>query len=963
MTPFLEQIARHYIETAEDISRFLFVFPSHRAEVFFRKFLCKQVASSGSRPLVIPQLMTIDAFMGSFSSLQTADSLTLIVELYKCYSAICEARGQKCEPLDEFVFWGDVILNDFSDIDRYMLQAGDILRNVSQLKEMSDDLSYLSPRQQEAVDKFLGHFKTTGEYKQRFARLWNILGTLYNDFNASLLACGRAYPAMQQRMTAASFMENGAEDVFRSRFPHVQKVVFCGLNVLCECEKKVLGKLRDLGIAEFCWDYVSDYIRDPHNKSSLFMRENVSAFPQAFALEACPNPSKGGDGAAGFELVSVPSGIGQTKVVSEYLRREDVPSDERTAVILPDENLLQAMLNSIPARVEQVNVTMGCSMVMSSFYSMMDELSKLQLHLRCRDGAWSFYHRNFWNVTGNNLFAALLDDEAKATLEAIRKEHQFYIPEESIKGEFLSLVFRPVVKDIKSADRAQLDQIRRYQEDILYYIGRRIASDEALKESFALELDFCMEYVKALNLIGSVELDVLPQTYFALLDNLLRSKSIPLKGEPLSGLQIMGPLETRALDFDHVFILNCNEGVFPRGESKASFIPPLLRTAFALPNYEYQDAVWAYYFYRLIQRASKVTMIMDSRSEGLRSGEESRYVRQLEYHFKAPVQRILCSASPQRVEDSDIVEKTQEHIDKIKSRKLSASALQDYLLCSMKFYYSFVEELRAEDELSEDMDSGAVGTVYHNAMQALYENRPDNIVTREYLESLQKKDSPVERIVDECAMKELRTDTIAGRNIVLCAIICKYVRKTIMRDIELLERKRSGGFVIRGLEHKCVGELCSLKFKGRLDRIDSYLGDQSGTWRIVDYKTGKVLATDVDINDDNAQKIAKLIFSPDTKSSDLPKIALQFFIYDMLLGQDKDFKGNRIENSVYSTREIMSSSPSVTAMNPNFVTAMKEELAACLEQMLDPGIPFVRRTPEFEDKTCGYCNFKMICGR
>lgn len=904
-----------------------------------------------------PVIMSVDEFLGVFSASRQADSLTLVLKLYGCYNECCRNHGLICESLDDFVFWGNVILSDFDDIDKYMINAADLLRNVSDLRELSDDFSYLTENQEKAVRAFLRHFEKEGEYKMKFARLWNILGELYVKFNAALDSEGLCYGGKMYRAIAGAFAERGAEQMFGNAFPNCDKAVFCGLNVLCECEKKILGAMQVHGLAEFCWDYCSDWIKDPHNKSSLFMRENVSAFPNSFSLEPAP-------AAARIEVISVPSGIGQTKIVSQLLADGSVPADERTAIVLPDENLLQPMLNSIPERIKSVNVTMGCSMAGSSFYTLMNDIAALQMRLRQKDGRHYFYHRPFWSIVGNNVFDALLSDNARAVLKTLRTARNYYIsPDLFEDDEFLSKVFRPVITDMKSNSPEQLRRIQDYQTDILQHIGMSIASDGVLRQRFALELDFAMDYVKAVTLVSQKDMAVLPQTYFALLDNILRTKSVPLKGEPLRGLQIMGPLETRALDFDHIFVLNCNEGKFPRAEAGASFIPPMLRSAFGLPSFEYMDAVWAYYFYRMIQRPSRVVLTMDARSEGMRSGEESRYIKQLEYHFGADVRRSVAMASPGSVEDSGTVAKTLEHIEKIRSKELSPTALQNYLSCSMKFYFSYIEELRAGKEVSENMDAGIIGNVYHKVMQHLYGNRPGGTVTRDYLKSLLDDGKTIEDAVGHFTMEEMKSDFIGGRDIVVCAIICKYIKKTLERDMEFMDNARAGSFGIIELEKTYRGVFAGLRFKGTADRVDTF---RDGEIRLVDYKTGKVLADDTDINESNAAKIAAKIFSRDTDEKERPKIALQFFIYNMLLDQAKEpaYEGKIISNFVYSTRTIMKELPKAGYRNSVFETEMKERLRLCVEELLNPEVPFVRRKEGgYNDNTCKFCDYKTICGR
>lgn len=975
MTPFLKQVARHYCTGSFDLSRMVFVFPSHRALVFFRKWLGDVVRETGGGPLFSPTLLSIDDFFRKLCPLSPADNITLLLELYDVYSGQCKRLGQKAELLDDFVFWGDIILNDFSDVDKYRADARDLFRNVSQLKDMQDDYSDLSEEQKEALRRFLGLFEVDGEYKQRFARMWNMLYPMYEEFNTRLEEKGLAYEGMLYRKTAESVEAKGAGALLHSAFPECDKFVFCGLNALNECEKSIFRRFRDLSLADFCWDYCSEWIKDPHNKSSFFLKDNIVMFPQAFPLEAC-------DTAPEVEVIEVPSSVGQTKVLSRILEDESIPKNERTAILLPDEDLLIPLLNSIPSQVEKINVTMGCPMTSSSFYSLMKDICRLQQNFRLRDGKAAFYHAPVWSITGNNVFDALADDSTREKVAAMKKSRRYYVEAEDLCGTpLLDAIFTPAFASDADA-KAEIESIRNYLLNVLDYIGKSIASGENTGTDLSLELDFAMEYSKAVQLLGEKDLGVRPDTYFRLLDRLISSKSIPFKGEPLTGLQIMGPLEIRALDFDCLFILSSNEAVFPRKSLSPSFIPPLLRRGFALPTYEYQDAVWAYYFYRMIQRPAKVWMILDSRTDGLKSGEESRYIKQLEYHFNVPVKRSIASSVPVPTEDTAIVPKSPEIIAELHRKPLSASAIKAYLSCPLKFYYSFIEGLAPDDEVARTMDASMIGNAYHHVMQRLYDNTVHAEVSIGYLESCMKDKDGIRQMVEEEMMKELCSDAIQGRDVVVSGILQKYVMATLERDRDFLVEKKTGSFRVLGIETDSYAvfrtepgpEGEDFLFKGRLDRLDSF---EDGVVRVVDYKTGKVLDDDVNVNDGNAETVAGKIFDP--SSSKRPEIALQFFIYDYLLhnaslhripkAEDRKTIGGikaglesgwHIVNSVYSTRKILKERPAETCENGKFSSEMTRRLASLLKEISNPDMPFV---PCEDVRTCEYCDFRTICAR
>lgn len=946
MTPFLKQVARHYCAEFGGDGGLVFVVPSQRAVVFFRKYAAEAVKENGLAPVFAPEILSIDDFFASLSPLKRVDQILLLLKLYDCYKEVCSEKGIVAEELDKFVFWGNIILSDFGDVDKYLVDAEDLFRNVSQYKDLQDDYEGLSPTQKAALEAFLGQFEKDGKYKRLFAATWNILYPLYERFNALLKEEGTAYEGSLYRSLAEDVERRGVETVLSGAYPKCGKVVFCGLNALNECEKKILRRLQSAGKAEFCWDYVSEWIQDPQNKSSFFLKENIAAFPQAFELERC-------DAKPEIEVVRVPSAVGQTKLLTQLLSDKSIPADENTAIVLPDESLLLPMLNSVPERVEGINVTMGFAMSSSSFFSLMDDISQLQLHVRRKDGAVSFYHKNVWSIVSNNIFEALCDSGTKEKVVTMKSARRYYVPAADINGTpLLDLVFTSPVPDPEhSTDNAPVAD---YLIGILNYIGGRIAGDEELKRKFSLELDFAMEYVKTVNLLSSRQVSVTVPTWLRMLRSLLQSKSIPFKGEPLHGLQIMGPLEIRALDFDKLFILSSNEAVFPHKSTSPSFIPPLLRRGFSLPTYEYQDAVWAYYFYRMIQRPSKVWMVLDSRTEGLKSGEESRYIKQLEYHFGVPLVRKSSDSVPRPAADEPSIAKTEDHIRLMREKPLSASAIKQYLACPVRFYYSFVEGLDEEEEVAESLDAGMTGNVFHKTMQHIYTNLGGK-VTADALAAVMEDKAYIRRTVEDFIRKELNDDSIHGRDLVVSELIRKYVSATLECDLNFIRQSGREYFEIYGLEEKVEGRMGNFRFKGYIDRLDSFC---DGQIRIVDYKTGEVKKEDVNIGDGNAEDTAAKIFG--TSNQKRPEIALQMFVYDYLLAQKGLDRGRIVVNSVYSTRSILKEPPLNVYKNQKFYDTMCSQLGRMLEELENPDLDF-RRTDDA--RTCEHCKFRTICGR
>ena len=956
MNPFLKQVAAHYLAT--DIADTCFVFPNRRSSVFFRKYLGDLLWEGGAgRPMHAPMSLTINDFFYRVYGGDVTDRIRLLLELYDSYKAVYP----KAEPLDEFIFWGEVILGDFDDVDKFLVDAEDLFTDVADFKGIQDDYSHLSDVQREAVEHFIGHFRDrTGRLtvrldtddttvKARFLQVWNILFPLYRDFRQRLRGQGMAYEGMVYRDLAERL--RGGEsvaDVLSGVFPQVRRYVFVGLNALNECEKTVLRRLRDAGLAEFCWDYVSEAVRDPKNKSSVFMRDNVRDFPNAFQVD--PD----GLGKPSFHVVNVPSAVGQAKLAPAILSRCNTENPVETAFILPDENLLMPLLNSIPPEHDSINVTMGCPLTGGAVYSLVTAVAGMQQRLREKGGGWYFYHRAVRSIFSNSLFRAVLTQEEEAVVQRVKKDAKYYIPEAELQGgPLLELVFRPVVTQPKEASAEQNRRLVQYLCDIVSYVGWKLRG----VEDMLLELDFAKRCLQSLNLLGGIDLDILPATWLHLLDELLSGEAVPFRGEPLEGLQVMGPLETRALDFRNIVLFSANEGVFPRRGSSASFVPPELRKGFGLPTFEYQDSVWAYYFYRMIQRAEQVWLVCDSRTEGLKSGEESRYVKQLQYHYREPMERFVATSRMQLAPEADEIPKTPSDIDAIRTGELSATSLQNYLCCPAKFYYSFVKRLENEEEVLEAMDAGSLGRVYHKAMQLLYQPfyRDSKRVTGAELDRIMADRKALKALVRNLIIEEMKTVDVTGRDLVVEEVIVEYVLHTLKHDKDLLVNSGSAGFEILMLERpmRCAFE--GFHLKGFADRIDSYLGGEA---RIVDYKTGKVEQDDIDISDDNADTVVEKLFGPTNVGR--PKIALQLFLYALMVQEIPDLKGRQVVNSIYSVSRLFTEPLEDRPANAKFARLTRERLKDLLAEMTDPSVPF-RRTEE--RKTCEYCDFKMICGR
>lgn len=991
MYPFLKQVADRYF-AAGGVSGKCFVFPNRRSMAFFSKYLREAVAAHCSafpedaRPILMPCCLTINDFFYHVHGVEISDRVTLILELYESYKELYP----KAEPLDEFITWGDVILGDFADVDKNLVDADMIFTNVADYRAIEDTYSYMTEDQKAAIERFVGYFKTVRKDspKEKFMSIWNLLKPLYHAFRERLTEKGLAYDGMVYRSLVDRLSAESAVDVLKEVFPKTEGFVFVGLNALNGCETAVLKKIHNAGLAEFCWDFPSGpasgsgkMLQDAGNLAAVYMKRNLADFPQSWTLD----PE--GTGMPQINVVSVPSGVGQAKLLptvlgkfAEECHRGDLSSvGIDTAVVLPDESMLMPVLNSVPPQIQDINVTMGYPMKASAFYSLMSGILSMQIHIRKGADGPMFYHKQVWRIMGNSVFRKVLDPAGEELCRNITASLRHYVPMEMVKGSpVMELVFEPVVEDASLASAELIWRLEDYLQRVITGIARLLLDDPDM----AVEAEFARRYHSCVSLLKDKRLEIMPATFVNILTRLLGSESVPYTGEPLKGFQIMGPLETRGLDFRNLVILSCNEGVFPKKTVSSSFIPPELRKGFGLPTGEFKDAILAYSFYRLLQRAENVWLVYDSRTEGLKSGEESRYIKQLQYHFRVPMQRYIAKAGTIEPNPERNIDKPLDIENIIKSKKLSPTSLANYLVCPVKFYYHTVCGLREDDEVAESIDGRLLGSVFHDTMEALYLGEkamepgfpmdrksvkeairsgalvPLKRITLSFIDSWQKREGKIKEKVAELMKTYLHAGELSGRDLVTQEVIVRYVLGVLDFDRKKIADSGSDGFDMIGLEMEGGWEIDGFGFFGFMDRVDSF-GD--GTARILDYKTGGVSKDESDIlaGKMETDDVVKKLFGG--KGSKCPKIALQLFLYDMYAGSVPELKGRAVHNVIYRPGSICSGNlPEDTVLKKETSEAILENLRRTLAEIIDTGVPF-RRTDDTD--ACKYCDFKKLCGR
>ena len=959
MKPFLYQVASLFYEKWEaEVSRLAFVFPNRRTGLFFQKYL-SEVADT---PLFSPTILTINDLFIQLSGKQSADRISMLFTLYDIYIR----QSGSTETFDEFLYWGEMLLNDFDDIDKYMANARMLFSNVTDLREIENDFDFLSDEQIAAIRSFWSSFYPRGDTpnQQQFLAVWQVLYDLYEEFRATLAAEGKGYEGMIFREVVESMERGESPDL-----PYEQ-IVFVGLNALSVSEERFLAQLQKREIADFYWDYVSDKVTDPDNKASYFVSRNLKSFPSSMKL---PPEEKV---KTEIEVIGIPSGIGQAKhvytLLSDWCKEAEMSSEEalRTAVILPDEHLLIPVLNAIPEQIRRINVTMGYPLAGTPVASLIEYILALQKNVRYIDRNPLFYFRDVLPVLNHRYILSTSPEIISSLVKEITENNKIYISHTELeKTPLLEILFTPVTGVEAFSD--YLIKVLEELNKVMSALSDEEEEDATLRTN-DLEQEFIFHYFTTVNRMREVmkdaRIEMKIDTFFRLLKRVTDTITIPFHGEPLSGLQIMGVLETRALDFDRLIILSMNEGIFPQRKAANSFIPYNLRRGFGLPTYEHQDSVWAYHFYRLIERASHVSLLYDTRSNGLQTGEVSRFVHQLHYHYEVPMRDKLVvynvsssKTPPLAVPKREDIMRRLDAYRKGGSKAISASAINTYLDCPLKFYFSVVEGIREEEEVSETIESDVFGSILHKVMEELYKPFQGKMVTVDLLKAIRKDTALLTGAIARAFASEFfKTEVVrslTGQNYLIGEMIRKYVEKILERDGKLtpfvyIESERKINGLISLSDHS------EIRLKGFIDRVD----EVRDAIRIIDYKSGSGTTTFSSIES---------LFNKEEK--DRAKAVMQVFMYCWMYAHFTENKGKTIQPGIYYVRSLFSDpfDPSVyhriergksekVEDFSGYAQAFEEGLRGCLDEIFNPEIPFTQ-TPT--GKACSYCPFKGICGK
>ena len=952
---FLQRIAKAFYTAYEaDIRKFTFVFPNRRAGLFFQKYLTELI----DKPVFSPEIITINDCFFNASTRRVADRTAELFRLYRIYRQVSKSE----ETFDAFVFWGEMLLTDFNDVDKYRADPRQIFTNVKELKEIDQLSEYISDDQKAAIEQFWKHFlpKIESKTKKEFIAIWRILLPLYEEFCNELRNENLATEGMIFREVVDKLRQNDDPEYFRDK-----KFVFVGFNALNKSEQMLFEELRKRHQADFYWDYESDELRDEDNQASGFYRENIRNFPSALTIDPEVLPLSG----KSFELIAVPSSVGQTKEVFNLLNLlfpEDSPENDliKTAVVLPDESLLVPLLHSLPETVEKVNVTMGFPLKATPVSGLLENLFELQRRMNARG---QFYHITVSNILNHQYINMLCGEQIRIIHQEMVANNSFYVDESLFANDELLKTIFTSKKDPAEFMTYLLDVLKK-----LNVAWQRFAGES---EKYSLECDFLYQYYTALNRlndvmksIGRFEMGI--DTLVRLIRQLVGGISIPFEGEPLNGLQVMGMLETRGLDFENLIICSFNEGVFPKKSTSSSFIPATLRRAFGLPVSEYHDAISAYNFYRLIQRTRRIFFLYDSRSEGMQTGEVSRYIHQLRYHYNVDIKQVNVTYEINSADENIVqVSKTPEIMEKLalyltsgeNERALSASSLNTYIQCPLQFFLKYVEQMEELEEVQESVESGMFGTLLHEVMEKLYEPFVGKMVQKQELTELSKNNLLIDKTITRAfatrffKKKNEAADLVEleGNYLLTARVIHQFVEKILLTDASRAPFRYIQSEKNILIRYPFENGTLHVNLKGYIDRVD----EKDGMTRILDYKTG---------GDELKFNSVGELFERNNKKR--PKAVFQTFLYCLLYNQKAGTEN--LVPEVLKVRDLFKS---------NFTTQLydkvkdqyvedfnvyrdefSEKLTELIREIFDAEVPFEQCT---ELELCRYCTFRAICRR
>lgn len=952
MHSFLRNTAASILQEYKELQNLVIVLPNRRAGLFFTQHLGALI----EKPTWMPEVKTIEDVFYQYAGQRPADDLTLIFELYKVYQSL----HPEPEAFDRFYFWGEMILKDFNDLDQFMADAKKLYLHLSEIKELESDLSFLSNSQIELIRQFWNSFERQDRsHQEKFLKFWQMLSPLYHAFQASLEVSGLAYSGKLYRRIAASVGE----------IPRPEKqFIFIGFNAFTGTEEILIKHFISEFGARVYWDIDGYYLEDKNQEAGLFFREyqKDKIFGPTFPKEI-PNHIQ--NRKTQIHTYATPLKTNQANLVGSILEKGRQEENwEETVVILPDEQMLFPILHTLPSQIDKVNVTMGYPVKNAPVYAFLEAVLEMQRFIKVEDGKVLFYHQPVKNLLSSIYLKTENEPFIAKILADMQEKNQIYIPESTLHQG--GVMFQLIFQQLKS------ETLFPYLSVLMEKLAERL-TDEPLQRSYLYQ---CFKQLNRLReIFEKQESTTVDREFFIrLFRQVFREVKLPFEGEPLQGLQVMGVLESRNLDFRRVIICNMNEDSFPPSGGLNSMIPFNIRKAFGLPVQEQNDAIYAYTFYRLLHSAEEVHMIYTTASDQGKAGEKSRYIQQMMVEMGVEMKEEIVYV-PIDLKSSDAISifKTPEVLNLLERYVVSAegfsqtsfspSALSVYLDCRLKFYLQYLANIQEKDEVKEEIDAAVFGNIAHYSMEFLYDGfrkrKNRDVLEKEDFEELRKNwvFPSIELGVRKFYHLEENADTkLSGQMAIVRDVMQKYIVRLLEIDEEdapfrllSMEKAHKAQFKINTLEG-----VKKISLKGFIDRVD----EKEGTIRLIDYKSG---------GDKKVFSNVQSLFDRDDKNRN--KAAMQTMYYGLLYQAMHPENSKPLKPALFNFKEIFKDD-----FNPylqqkesratgveigdyrNYQSEYESGLRTMLEEMYDPEVPF-SQTENLEK--CKYCAYIGICGR
>ncbi len=959
MQPFLDKLAKHLLEThGENFSRICLVFPSRRAALFFKQYVSRLI----DKPIWLPDIYALEDFVVAKSGLTLSDPLDLISRLYKVYKSI---EKDKAQPFSEFISWGNMLLGDFDEIDQYLADGEKVFQYLDEIKAMK-------------------HWNPDGKpltsFELNYLQFYNSLAPTYKRFREELLKNNEAYFGLA--------FDTLLNDIENKSFTEWDSIVFAGFNALTAAEEKLLKYLIEAGKAEIYWDADDYYLLDPRQEAGRFLREykQKNTFgPLNWIGDSLSKDEKT------VNVIGVPGNVGQAKLagglILEAIRKKGTA--DGVALVLVDEGLLLPVLNSIPPEAGDFNVTMGFPLKQTPVFSLLNIVISMFVNAKrfaqpATDSqagdnpVLRFYYKDIQRFLSHPF---IVSTEAKSGSGSAKSgkttiTRSFYTREDlQLLLHHFNKTFSQVFAPYLAKQQIEPGDVLSLIRDIISFLRDTYSpNDNEVKGNKNQNQSIESEYLyhaaqlclKLDTITNDPELKPDIETVQSLVSNLIAGMRLPFYGEPLNGLQVMGMLETRLLDFTDVIMISVNEGLLPRGKHQSTFIPDEVRTHFGMQRYTERTAVFAYHFYRLMQRVENAWLIYNTEGDELGGGEKSRFISQLMYELpsinsKLKITEQTISVVPGNTNADEIsVPKTPPVVERLRylaERGLSPTALAMYMKCKLQFYFSQVLRISEPDQVSETIDAATLGEIVHEALQRTYEARKDNLITPDILIAMLPE--AIVQVQAAFASKFNTQELTTGKNLLIVKVAESMVKRFLLVEKKHLEQ--SGAKIeILMLEENLdsdieiadpkTGELYKVKLHGKADRIDKV----GGVIRIIDYKTGKVEVKDLKLD-----QISNFAEKTD------PGKLLQVLAYALMFRDKHKHEHMELISGIISLRKTSSylfkTDINKSALIDNdLLDAFKKELQVIVGSIYNTSEPF-SQTEDLE--TCNLCSFNTICNR